>query len=90
MAGHKYDTYPRMMHHPQPYIWEYLFTSLIIDAGKDRYVPIFDIPGAYPNTDMPKQKFITLNIEGYFVEIMYRLNPKQKKNVCMENSVQVI
>ena len=44
--------------------------SLIIDSHKVRDVAIFDVPGAYLNADMIKEKFIILKIEGEFVDIM--------------------
>ena len=57
------------------------FTRIIIDAHEGRDVAIFDVPGAYLNTDTPEDKFILLNIEGDFVDIMCEVNPKHKKNV---------
>ena len=39
---------------------------------------------------MPADKFILLNIEGKFVDIMCGVNPKHKKNVHVENLVTVI
>ena len=59
---------------------EYFFTSIIIDAHEGRDVVIFDFPGTYLNTDMPEDKFILLNIEGGFVDIICEVNAKQKKN----------
>ena len=38
---------------------------------------------------MPEDKFILLKIEGKFVNIMYKVNPKHKKNVRVENGVKV-
>ena len=66
------------------------FIVLIIDAHEGRDVVIFDFSGSYLNTDMPEDKFILLNIEGEFVEIMYKVNPKHKKNVRVENGVKVL
>ena len=51
---------------------------------------IFYVPGAYLNSDMPEDKLILLKIEGKFVEIMCKLNPEHKKNVCVENRVKVL
>ena len=58
---------------------EDLFTSLIIDANKGRYLAIYDVLGAYLNADMPNDKFIMLKFEGEIVDIMCKLNPKHKK-----------
>ena len=69
---------------------EALFTSLIIDAREGRDVEIYDVPGAYLNADIPEDKFILLNIEGEFVEIMCKVNPKHKKNVRADNGVKVL
>ena len=69
---------------------EYLFNSLIIDTHKGRNVENFDVPAAYLNADMLEGKFIFINIEGKFVEIMCELNPKHKKNVRVENGVKVL
>ena len=69
---------------------EDFFTSLIIYAHEGRGVDIFDVPGAYLNADMLEDKFILLNIEGEFVDIMYKVNPKHKKNVRVENGVKVL
>ena len=51
---------------------------------------IFDVPGSYLNSDMPKEKCILLKIEGEFADIMCEVNPRNKKNVCVENGVKVL
>ena len=51
---------------------------------------IFDVPGAYLNADMTEDKVILLYIEGGFVEIMCKVNPKHNKNVRVYNGVKVI
>ena len=45
---------------------------------------------AYLNADTPEDKFISLNIEGEFVEIMCKVNSKHKKNVRVDNGVTVL
>ena len=60
---------------------EVLLTSLIIYKHEGRDVAIFDFPEAYLNTDIPEDKYILLNIEGEFVDIMCEFNPKHNKNV---------
>ena len=69
---------------------EYLFVGLIIDAHEGRDVGIFDIPGAYLNAGMLEGKFILLNIEGDFFDIMCEVNPEHKKTVHVDNGVKVI
>ena len=39
---------------------------------------------------MPEDKFILLNIEGKFVDIMYKVNPKQKENMRVDNGVKLL
>ena len=51
---------------------------------------IFDVPGAYVNADTPEDKFILLNIEEAFVDIMCEVNPEHKKNIRVENVVKVL
>ena len=51
---------------------------------------ISDYPGAYLNADMPEDKFILLNIEGEFVDIMCEVNPKHKKKLRVDNGVKVL
>ena len=48
---------------------------------------IFDDPGAYLNADITEDKSILLKNEGEFVEIMCEVNPKQNKNVRVDNGV---
>ena len=51
---------------------------------------MFNVPGAYLNSDIPEDKFILLNIEGEFVDIMCEVNPKHKENMRAENGVKVL
>ena len=51
---------------------------------------IFDVPGTYVNADMPEENFILLNTEGEFVDIMCKANPEHKKNVHVQNGVNVL
>ena len=39
---------------------------------------------------MPLDKFLVFKIEGEFMDIIYKVNPKQKKNVCVENGLKVL
>ena len=49
---------------------EALITSLTIDAHERRKVTVFDVPGTYLHTDLPKDKFVLLILEDQFVDIM--------------------
>ena len=51
---------------------------------------IFDVPGAYLNADIQEDKFILLKIDGKFVGFVCKVNPKHKKDVCVESLVQVL
>ena len=48
------------------------------------------VPGAYLNDDIPEYKFILLNVEGEFLNIMCEVNPKHNKNVRVENGVKLL
>ena len=50
----------------------------------------FSCPWEYLNTEMPLDKFLVFKIEGEFMDIIYKVNPKQKKNVCVENGLKVL
>ena len=67
-----------------------MFTSIIIDAHKGIDVVIFDVSWEYLNADMPEDKFILLKIESGFVAIMCEVNPKHKKNICVDSGVKVL
>ena len=53
----------------------------MIDAQEVRGVVIFDVPGAYLNTDMPEYEFIFLKIKGEFVDCICEVNPKYKNTL---------
>ena len=67
-----------------------MFTNLIINELEGIDVENFYVPVSYLNSDMPEYKFILLNIEGEFVEIMCEVNPENKKSVRVENGVKVL
>ena len=69
---------------------EDLLSSIIIDTHKVIDVEVFDVNGAYPNSDMPEDKFIILKIEGEFVEIVCEVNPEHKKYMRIEKFMKVI
>ena len=51
---------------------------------------VFDVPGAYLNAEKPEGTFIPLNIGGEFVDTICEVNPKHKKNVCVDNGVKLL
>ena len=51
---------------------------------------VFDVPGEYLDSYMSEEKFIFLNIEGKLLDIMCKVNPEHKNNVCVKNGVKVI
>ena len=50
----------------------------------------FDAPGENLNADIPEDKFILINIEDKFVDIMCEVSPEHKKNMCVGNGVKVL
>ena len=55
---------------------EALIMSLKIYAHERRKVMVFELPGAYLHTDLPKDKFLLLMLEDQFVDIMCSINPE--------------
>ena len=47
---------------------------MVIDAYEESKVVNFDVLGAYLQTDLLKDKFTLLLLEGKFVEIMCNIN----------------
>ena len=60
---------------------EALIVSFTIDAHERRKVTVFDVPGAYLQTDLPKYKFVLLMLEYQFVDIMCSINTKYSVHV---------
>ena len=65
-------------------------TTLVIDAMERRDVAVFDVPGAYLQTPMPKDKNILMVIRGQFVDILCDVNPKYREHVRMINGKKVL
>ena len=51
---------------------------------------IFNIPGAYLNTDIPDDKFILLNSEGKCLDIMCEVNARHKRYLHAENGLKLL
>ena len=55
---------------------EDLMAQLMIDAFEERAMAIFDVPGAYLNSETPEDKLVLLKLEAEFVDIMCEFNPE--------------
>ena len=56
------------------------FTSLLIDAYKNRNVTVFDVPGAFLQPEMPeKDGMVLLKMTGTMVDLMCEVNPEYYK-----------
>ena len=69
---------------------EGIFTTLVIDAYKEREVATFDIPGEYLHAEMPKDKKVILKLRGIFVNIMCDINPEYCRHMRFENGTKVL
>ena len=69
---------------------EALMTTLIIDAMEHRDVAIFDVPGAFLQTEMPQGKHVILIIRNEFVDILCEVNPIYNKHVRFVNGKKVL
>jgi len=69
---------------------ESLMTTLIIDALEKRDVAIFDVPGAFLQTEMPKDKNVLLVIRDEFVDILCEVNPQYKEHVRIVNGKKIL
>lgn len=81
---------PREEAHSKTLSQEALVASLMIDSHEDRAVGVFDIPGAYLQTNMPDDKFALLKLEEQFVDIMCSINPEYEQYVRMENGKKTL
>jgi len=66
-----------------------MYTALTA-AHEKRKVVSFDVPGAFLQADIPKDKFRLLKLEGKYVDIMCEVNPEYSKNVRIENGKKVL
>jgi hypothetical protein len=64
---------------------EALLGTLVIDALEERDIAIFDVPGAYLQAEMPKEKNMLMKFRDKFVDIMCDVNEEYKKYVVEEN-----
>ena len=64
-------------------------TTLIIDALEKRDVAIFDVSGAFLQTEMPKDKNALLVIRDEFVDRLCEVNPQYKEHVRILNGKKI-
>ena len=69
---------------------EGLLVTMMIDAYADIKVEIFDPPGAYLQTDLPKVKFTLLLLEGKIVDIMCDINTEYKHQVRFKHGRKIL
>jgi hypothetical protein len=69
---------------------EALMATLAIDIKEGRDVAIFDVPGAYLQAEMPKDKKVLMKLRGQFVDIMCEVNPEYKPYVTEERGEKIL
>ena len=68
---------------------EFILVTMVIDAYEDRNVSTFGVPGAYLQTDLPKDKFTLLLLEGKFVYIMRDINTQYKQHIRFKDGRKI-
>lgn len=67
------------------------FVTLITDAHEWRKVNIFDVPGAFLQSEMPeKDKKVLLKLTGDMVDVMCSVNPEYTDTFVYENIHKVL
>ena len=69
---------------------EGIFLTFLIAAYEGREVVSFDVPGAFLQAEMEKDKFMLLKFRGEFVDMMCEVNAEHKNNVIYENGKKVL
>jgi len=69
---------------------EAIVGTLLIDDHEDRDMAIFDVPGAYLQAEMPKEKKLLMKFRDEFVNIMCEVNPNCRKYMIKENGKEVL
>ena len=69
---------------------EGLLTTMMIAAHEKRDTATFDVPGAFLQAEMPKDKQVLLKLTGEFVDIMCDVNEEHKPNVIYEKGKKVL
>ena len=65
-------------------------STLVIDAMDNSDVAIFDVPGAFLQTEMPKGKNVILVIRDEFADILCEVNSEYKEHVRVRNGRNVL
>lgn len=60
---------------------EALMATLVVDAMEKQDIAIFDVPGAFLQTEMPEGKHVILTIQDAFVDILCEVNPEYSQHV---------
>ena len=63
---------------------------MAIDIKEDREVAIFDVPGAYLQAEIPKEKRLLVKLRDKCVDIMCKVNLEHANNVIYENGKKVL
>ena len=69
---------------------EGLILTLLVDIKEKRADIIFDVPGAFLQAPMPKDKNVFLKFSGDFVEIMCKVNPEHLPNIMLQGKRKVL
>ena len=67
--------------------------AMLIDAYEGIDIATYDVPGAYIHASLSPNKSkerVLMKLEEQFVDIMYEVNPEQKKNVIYEKGEKVL
>ena len=69
---------------------EALIVSLLIDVHEDRDMGIFDVKGSYLNASAPDDKFIVIQFNSRYVELLCEMNKDYGKDVVWECGEKVL
>ena len=69
---------------------EALLPQLMIGPFEENAMELFDVPGAYLNSDMPEDKFVFFKLEDEFMGIMCEVNPEFRKDFQQEGNKNVL
>ena len=62
-----------------------IMLSCMIDAIEERAVGIVDIPGAFLQTDMPKNEVVHVKLNGAMADLLIQIDPKKYKHRAVSN-----
>ena len=67
-----------------PLLLERLMTTLMIGVYEGQKMISFDVPGAFLQVEMSKDKPVLLILKGQFAEMMCDINSEHSKNIRFE------